>query len=64
MVEPLLMGWAFRFLLSFRTFFPVPVLQSEVELEDVVVDLLMGPADERQTSTHHAMHAEEEQILG
>jgi hypothetical protein len=39
-------------------------LQSEVELEDAVVDLVMGPADERETNTLHAMHAEEEEILG
>jgi len=35
-----------------------------VEVEDAAVDLLLGPADERATSTRHAVNAEEELILG
>ncbi|KAI7843001.1 hypothetical protein COHA_003334 [Chlorella ohadii] len=42
----------------------VPHTLSEVEVEDAAVDLLLGPADERATSTRHAVNAEEELILG
>ncbi|PRW33710.1 raffinose synthase isoform B [Chlorella sorokiniana] len=42
----------------------VPHTLSEVEVEDAAVDLLLGPADERDTNTRHAVNAEEELILG
>ena len=37
--------------------------QSEVEVEDATMDLLLGPADERDTNTRHTVNAEEELIL-
>eukprot|EP00887_Chlorella_sp_A99_P005545 scaffold1.g5545.t1 len=37
--------------------------QSEVEVEEAAVDLVIGPADERETNTVHTLSAEEEQIL-
>ena len=32
-------------------------------MESAAVDLLLGPADERDTNTRHAVLAEEEEIL-
>ncbi|KAL4419946.1 hypothetical protein ABPG75_007044 [Micractinium tetrahymenae] len=42
----------------------VPHTQSELELEDAVMDLVIGPADERETNTRHTVNKEEEEILG
>ena len=42
---------------------PTPPPQTEVELEDAALDLLMGPAEERETNTRHAVNAEVERIL-
>ncbi|KAL4420352.1 hypothetical protein ABPG77_006159 [Micractinium sp. CCAP 211/92] len=38
--------------------------ESELELEDAVMDLVIGPADERETNTRHTVNKEVEQILG
>lgn len=42
---------------------PINLMQSEVEVQEAVVDLVMGPAEERETNTHHTVAAEEEHIL-
>lgn len=42
---------------------PAPCLQSELEVEDAAADLLLGPADERETDRLHAVNQEEDAIL-